>query len=178
MQPPGETSRSDLVERLRQFDRAVALSYPGSSFRMIIVGGGAMALLGVLSRPTDDIDALDFDAELLPLMERFDLNGSVRSYIDHFPYNFEDRLVPVALSTKAVQCFSASLEDLVVSKLYSERPTDRTDIRRPEVLEALDWEKLDSAVREARMSGLIPRRHAEMVRNYEDYRRECYTCDD
>jgi hypothetical protein len=174
---PRNMGRDELLERLRQFDRAVALEYPGCVFQLVIVGGGAMVLLGVLSRPTDDIDAVSFAAELQPLMEQFDVSGRVRSYEDHFPLNFEDRLVPVEFPWKAVQCFTASLEDLVVSKLYSNRPVDSTDIRRPAVVEALDWDQLASAVIEARLSNVVERRYREMVSNYEAYREECQPCE-
>jgi len=32
--------RDELQDRLRQFDRAVALLHPGRSFRLVLVGGG------------------------------------------------------------------------------------------------------------------------------------------
>ncbi len=75
-----DMQRDDLLQRLQGFDRAVALTYPDSLFEVVIAGGGALVLLGVLSRPTDDIDALKFPPELAPLMERFDLNGRVGAY--------------------------------------------------------------------------------------------------
>lgn len=167
---------AELVDRLRQLDRAAALKYPDSVFQLVIVGGGALALLGVLSRPTDDIDALLFPAQLLPLMEQFGVNARVCAYADCFPYNFEDRLVPVDFEPRAVHCYTASIEDLVVSKLYSDRDVDAEDIRLPEVLEAVDWDRLESAVHEARMSSLIERRYNEMLARYEAYREECGSC--
>lgn len=172
------SDRDALLDRLQQFDRAVSLKYPDCVFRLVIVGGGAMALLGVLSRPTDDIDALQFPRELLHLMEQFGVNGRVCAYLDHFPYNFEDRLVRVDFEPRAVRCYTASLEDLVVSKLYSDRDVDAADIRLPEVLKALDWGKLQTAIREAKMSTVVERRYNEMVGRYEEYREECATCDD
>jgi len=177
MDTPKNTERDRLLETLRQFDRAVALECPGCSFELVIVGGGALVLLGVLSRPTDDIDAVRFPAELHPLMEQFGLSGRVIAYESHFPYNFEDRLVPVEFPYRAVRCHTASLEDLVVSKLYSDRDTDASDIREPDVLEALDWELLAKAAREAEMSKLGDRRYRDMLRNYESYREECGPCD-
>lgn len=169
--------RAGLVDRLRRLDRAVALKFPDSVFRLVIVGGGALALLGVLSRPTDDIDALQFPGELLPLMEQFGVNAHVCAYADCFPYNFEDRLVPVDFEARAVHCFTASLEDLVVAKLYSDREVDGADVRLPEVLDALDWDRLEAAVHEAKMSSLVERRYDEMVFRYNIYREECEGCD-
>jgi len=167
----------ELRARLLEFDRAVALLHPGRAFRLVIVGGGALVLLGCLARSTSDLDALQYPAELLPLMEKYDLSNRVTAYMDHFAYNFEDRLVALDLPTTAVQCFTASLEDVVASKLHSDRPTDHSDVRRPEVLQTLDWDRLASIVREMRESTLVERRYREFLTNYEAYRKECGPCD-
>lgn len=177
MNTPKNTQRERLLETLGQFDRAVALEFPDCAFELVLVGGGALVLLGVLSRPTDDLDAVRFPAELQPLMEQFDLSGRVIAYENHFPYNFEDRLVPVDFAYRAVRCSTASLEDLVVSKLYSDRDADASDIREPDVLKTLDWERLAMAVQEAEMSRLGDRRHRNMLHNYEAFREECAPCD-
>ena len=165
--------RDELLARLRGLDRAAALLHPDRAFRVVFVGGGALVLLGCLARATADLDALQFPSELVPLMEQYDLSGRVTAYLDHFAINFEDRLVRVPLETASVEYYTASLEDLIVSKLHSNRPTDRQDIRRPEVLEAVDWEALAIAAEETELSSLIPRRHREFMRNYEEYREEC-----
>ena len=135
-------------------------------------------LLGVLARPTDDIDAIRFPSELQPLMEQFGLSGRVIAYENHFPYDFEDRLVSVDFPYRAVRCYTASLEDVVVSKLYSNRDTDASDIREPDVLSTLDWKRLAKAVQEAEMSRLGDRRYRDMLHNYEAYREECGPCAD
>lgn len=168
----------ELRDRLLAFDRAVGLLYPGEAFRLVFVGGGAMVLLGRLARATSDLDALHFPAELLPLMEQFDLSGRVAAYADHFAYNHEDRLVPLGLDTKSVECYTASLEDIVASKLYSGRETDAADVRRPEVLAALDWDVLAAVVADTEDSKLVERRHREFLHNYEAYREEFGPCDD
>lgn len=137
-----------------------------------------MVLLGCLSRSTDDLDALRFPAELLPLMESFDLSGRVTAYEDQFAYNVEDRLVPLGLPTESVECFAASVEDIVASKLHSDRPTDAADVRRPEVLAALDWDRLAEVVADMEGSKLIERRHPQFLYNYDSYRKEHGPCDD
>jgi len=165
--------RAGLLRRLEAFDRAVAVNYPDCVFELVIVGGGALILLGVLSRPTDDIDAIQYPKQLLPLMKEFDLSGRVVAYADHFPYDFESRLCPVDAEFKAIQCYTASLEDLVVSKLYSDREIDRSDIREATVLSLLDWDQLARAVEEAELSCLNERRYREMLHRYDEYRKEC-----
>lgn len=176
MSVAGNDYHEGLIERLRQFDRAVALEYPDTAFELVIVGGSALILLGVLSRPTDDVDAIRFPRQLEALMEAFDLNGRVVAYESHFPYNFEDRLVPVEFEHRAVRCYTASLEDLVVSKLYSPRDIDSVDIRGAAVLDALDWDRLDAAVQEAGLSKIGEQRYRDMLHNYAEYRGECGPC--
>jgi len=169
---------TELLTRLQEFDRAVALRFPGRSFRLVIVGGGAMVLLGVLNRATSDLDALHFPKELSSMMEEFDLSGRVTAYEDQFAYNMEDRLVRLDVTTSAVDCYVASLEDLVASKLYSDRPVDETDVRRPEVLAALDWDRLAAVVEDMEASSLAERRYRQFLENYRSYREECGPCDD
>lgn len=168
---------AELKDRLLEFDRAVALTFPGRAFGLVLVGGGAMALLGCLARPTDDLDALRFDAELVPLMEQYDISGRVVAYENHFGYHVDDRVVPLDLETRAVRVFTASLEDIVASKLYSARDTDAVDVRRPEVLAALDWSALDAVAADMTDSRLSDRRHAEFLGTYRAYRKEFGPCD-
>jgi len=173
-----DLQRADLTKRLIDLDRAATLLFDERRFRVVLVGGGAMILLGCLSRATQDLDAIQFPTELVGLMETYDVNGRVTAYLDHFPFNFEDRLVPVDVETQTITFLTASLEDIVVSKLYSNRDTDAVDIRRPEVLDALNWMALELAVDEARQSCLNDRRYMEMRRNYDDYREEHGPCAD
>lgn len=172
-----DMGEAELRNRLVEFDRAVALLFPGRAFRLVLVGGGAMVLLGCLARATSDLDALVFPPELLPLMERYDLSGRVTAYIDQFAGTFEERLVPLELETKAVACYTASLEDIVAAKLYSNREIDAKDVRRPEVLDALDWDRLSQVVAEMEEGALIERRCREFLANYESYRKEFGPCD-
>ena len=166
----------ELRSRLLGFDQAVSLTYPGQHFRLVLVGGGAMALLGYLTRATLDLDVLASPAELASLMAEFDLNGQVAAYQDHFAYNMEDRLVSLELPTRAVDCWSASLEDLVASKLHSDREVDKADVRRPEVLAGLDWNRLADVAAEMKASSLNERRHRLFMDHYEEYREEFGPC--
>ena len=89
----------------------------------------------------------------------------------------EDRLVPLNLETTAVECYSASLEDIVASKLYSDRDTDAHDIRRPEVLEKLDWRRLDEVANDMQGSKMNDRRYEQFLHNYRKYRQKYGPCD-
>lgn len=173
-----EMQYSELVARMAGLDRAASIMFPGRRFRIVLAGGGAMILLGCLARATSDLDAVQFPKELVELMGSYDINGRVMAYLDHFPINFEDRLVSIELETESIDFFTASLEDIVTSKLYSNRDSDAVDVRRPEVLKTLDWALLDVAVREARETCLIERRYQEMLDNYATFRKECGPCED
>lgn len=135
-----------------------------------------MVLLGCLARATADIDALVAPPELINLMAEYDINCRVNAFLDHFAYNLEDRLVALELGTTAVEYYSASLEDVVASKLYSDRDTDASDVRRPEVLQALDWARLDEVAKDMHDSKMNERRYAAFLRNYTEYREEFEPC--
>jgi hypothetical protein len=135
-----------------------------------------MVLLGCLARSTADLDALNVPRELVSLMAQYDINCRVTAYLDHFACNLEDRLVPLDLGTTAVECYSASLEDVVASKLYSERDSDAHDVRRPEVLEMLDWARLAEVAEDLRDSKMNDRRYGQFLHNYQEYRKEYGPC--
>lgn len=137
-----------------------------------------MVLLGCLARSTADLDALSVPRELVELMEQYDINCRVNTYANNFAYHFQDRLVPLDLDTKAVECHVASLEDIVASKLCSSRPTDEHDVRRPEVLAVLDWERLDHVARDMKESRLNDRNYREFLRNYAEFREAFGPCVD
>jgi hypothetical protein len=172
-----EMGEPELRRRLSEFDRAVALIHPNRSFRLVLAGGSALLLLGHLSRATEDMDALRCSPELVALMQEYDINNRIDgAYGDHFPYNWEDRLVPLDLETKAVKCYAVSLEDIIASKLCSDRSDDEFDVRRPEVVAAVDWDLLAEVSSEMEASQLNPRRYRGFVRDYEAYREEYGPC--
>jgi hypothetical protein len=163
----------ELRRRLLEFDRAVATLHPDRDFFLVLAGGGALMLLGHLSRVTEDMDALKCSPELAALMERYDINNRIQgAYGDHFPYNWEDRLVPLDVETEAIKCYAASLEDIVASKLCSDRPDDEFDVRRAEVIAAIDWDLLEMVSKEMETSQLNPWRLKNFLSNYEAYREE------
>ncbi len=94
------------------------------------------------------------------------------AYGDSFPYNYEDRLVALPISGKKIDFYAASLEDIVIAKLHSNRDTDLRDIEQPNILAAIDWELLETLATdddEAKASALSIRRHNEFLRSYQDY---------
>ena len=170
----------DLIERLKRVDEDAALLYNDDRrFHMVIVGGCALILLETISRSTMDIDVLDASAEIRGLLEKYDINCNVQTYINNFPYNYEDRLVPLSIGSRKINFFCASLEDIVIAKLHSIRPTDRQDILDPNVIRLLDWDLLDRLAKaddEAKASALNDRNHMEFLSDYDEYVRRCRPC--
>jgi len=167
-----ELSRGELLTRLKRLDEDAGLLYgEGVRFHLVIVGGGALILQEYLSRATHDIDALSSSKELHQLMEKYDINGRVQTYINNFPYNYEDRLV-LLFQGESIDFFTASLEDIVIAKLYSYRDTDLRDIENPEILKALNWELLEQLAtddNEAHASALNENNYAQFRYAYEKY---------
>lgn len=171
--------RGELIERLSRLDEDAGLRFEsGGRFHLVIVGGGALILQQYISRATHDVDAISVSPELLELLEKYDINCRVQTYINNFPYNYEDRLVPLFQGRK-IDFFTASLEDIVVAKLYSLRPADQSDIESDEVLRRLDWgllERLALEENEARASALNDRNYADFKASYEAYVRRFRPC--
>jgi hypothetical protein len=150
--------------------------FPGFRYEILIVGGGALILMGLLDRPTTDLDALTFPRELAELMGRFDIRGHAVTYEHNFPLNRDDRRVALDLPIENGVCYTASLEDLVISKLCSPREQDELDIREPALVEAVDWDKLQSVAEEMPMNCLNERVLAEFRLSYDRYVKECGPC--
>lgn len=172
-------TRDELRERLLRLDEDADLSFDSDDrCRLVIVGGGALILQQYIMRATHDLDAISVSPKLLSLLEKYDINCRVQTFINNFPYNYEDRLVPLFQGRK-IDFFTASLEDIVIAKLYSRRPVDQSDIEVKEVLKKLDWDLLDKLAfdeDEAKASVLNERCYADFKANYENYVRGFKPC--
>ena len=165
--------KEDLLERLARLDEDADLLFDDDRrFRMVIGGGSALILLETITRATHDIDALDVSPEIVDLLEKYDINTRVGTFINNFPYNYDERLVPVRLDGRRIDFYTASLEDIVIAKLYSGRATDIQDIIDPRVLREIDWDRLEhlaTAEDEAKASALNETRYAEFLDSYRTY---------
>ena len=171
--------RDEMIERLLALDEEVSLLYPGTErIRIVIVGGGALVLLEYLSRSTHDVDVLSVSHQIQDLMLKYDINTMVQTYINNFPYNYEDR-IKLVLSGKKIDYFTCSLEDIIIAKLYSYRDTDVSDVTAPTVLKDVNWELLHylaTAEDEAKASALNDYRYGEFLEKYKDYERKYRPC--
>lgn len=175
--------REDLLQKLRDFDEEVNLTFGDAlTLRVVIVGGGALVLMDVIPRMTHDIDVLGtMSSDITAIMQSYDINGRVNAYSHNFPYNYEDRLVPVReVHGKSTQFYTAALEDIVISKLCSNRDTDHADITSPHVLEMIDWDLLHHlaiAEDELKVSCLNDLRYREFLSAFQEYERRYRPCE-
>ena len=172
--------KAELMERLYRLDEDADLMFDDDrKFEMIVVGGSALILLNSISRATHDIDAINVPRDLIELLDKYDINTQAETYINNFPYNFENRLVPIEMETRKIRFYTASLEDIVIAKLCSVRDTDRSDLVEETILRTLNWELLDYLATdedELKASILNDWRYADFKANYDDYVRRFSPC--
>ena len=165
--------RKDILERLNKMDMEafVTIDTP-HMYRMIIVGGSGLVLLETLTRATHDIDAIEASVEIRDLLEKYGANLRVSAFINHFPYNFEDRLHKLPVGGRKILFYTASLEDIVIAKLFSGRPKDRQDLISGEVLRHIDWDVLRYLAtdeNEVKASVLNERSYQDFLHDYREY---------
>ena len=172
--------KEDLMQRLVELDEEASLLFENlQRLHLIIVGGGALVLMELIPRGTHDIDALDVSRQLYDLLFHYDINTNVQTYINNFPYNYEDR-TQLIFSGKIIDFYTASLEDIVIAKLYSYRDTDYEDITSPKVLNAINWQLLKELATkedEAKASAINNIRYREFLHNFEEYERRFRSCE-
>ena len=172
---------NNLLNRLQRLDEDASLLIDSLvRYRVIIVGGSALILLGRLDRATHDIDMLSVPQQLYALLDNYDINTNAEAYINNFPYNFEDRLIKLPLEGACIDYYTPSIEDLVIAKLYSFRDTDLQDIENPAVRESLNWDLLAHLAtddNEAKASALNDRVYQEFLARYETYIKRWRPCE-
>lgn len=165
--------RDELLTRLDRLDEDAALLFDDDRrFHMIIVGGSALILLKTITRATHDVDALNVSHEIYDLLEKYDINTMVGTYVNNFPYNYEDRLVPLKVGGRKIDYYSASLEDIVIAKLYASRPQDIRDITDERVRLSIDWARLEQLALsedEAAASALNERAYKDFLHSYFEF---------
>ena len=168
--------KEELVNNLFKIDEEVSLLFQPTNvkFKIVIVGGGALLLKGIISRATPDIDILTSYKEIDFILSKYNANSRVSAYSDMFPYNYEDRLEKVDIDTKTVEYYVVSTEDLIISKLFSFRDKDKDDIKNAIENKAINFKKLDEIVSsgEVKDACLSPNRYEQFLFNYERFKKE------
>ena len=165
-------SKDDILDRLRQLDRdAYLIDDSDGRYQVVIVGGGALMLMGYIPRATQDIDVIKATNVLHGLFRNYDMNAHVTAYENSFPYNYEDRLNPI-WSGRKIDFYTASLEDIVIAKLCADRPQDKEDIIA--VAEHLDWDVLEHLAKdndELKSNIMNDRNYNDFLYTYNEFTR-------
>ena len=137
--------KEEISKRLDELDEFVSLSdrHNPEPLKAIIVGGAALILRGYIDRSTKDIDFLYVSKEIEKFLKGLDMNTRVQAYLLNFPEDYEARLQPLNIGGRKIRFYTASLEDIVIAKLYSYRDHDIMDINNEEVVKDIDWVLLD-----------------------------------
>ncbi|MGN0115137.1 MAG: DUF6036 family nucleotidyltransferase [Acutalibacteraceae bacterium] len=165
--------RKEIIDRLKDLDRfAFSTLNDNKRYSCVIVGGGALLLLGYSYRVTMDIDFVynNFPKELIELMDKINMNSNATAYIDCFADGYIDRAKPVTdFEPYKIDFYTLSPEDFVVSKLSSGRSKDIIDIKNQKLVEELDFELLNKLVEETKLGLINDRLVDELQIRYEQY---------
>lgn len=166
-----ELYRDEIIQRLLQVDKDMSLlDSTSDTYDCVIVGGSALVLLKKIYRSTHDIDSINASDEIKPLLEAYNINMNVRAYVMNFPDDYIDRIIKVDIPTSKVNFYTVSLEDLVVSKLCSNREKDVQDIENELVYKDLNWELMDELIEEV-CYGMLTDHDVNLLKmNYENYK--------
>lgn len=165
------SNKDEIIERLKQLDKDMALIDTTDTFySCIIVGGSALVLMDKIYRSTHDIDSIASSDKLKPLLDAYNINMNVKAYVLNFPDDYINRLVPVDIETKKVKFYTVSTEDVVVSKLNAARDKDIEDIENDNITKNLNWDLLDKLIDEV-CYGLLTEYDENILRlRYKDYK--------
>lgn len=173
--------KDEMIRRLLNLDEEAALLLPETQrLRLVLVGGGALILMDVIARSTHDMDALSVSPQLRSLLADYDINCDVQAYSCNFAYHYENRLQKLPISGRVIDFYTASLEDIVIAKLFSARPQDREDIISPAVLQKIDWAVLHQiayAQDEVMANVLNDRSYRDFLYDFSEYERSYRPCD-
>lgn len=151
------------IETIEKFD--LFLADIGKSFSAIIIGGGALSLMRVITRETQDIDVLEpiLSQAILQLSQEFAdqinhltpmalkrawLNNGPESLRPNLPEGWHDRIQKI-FAGRAIELYALGRSDLLKTKLFAfcDREQDRQDCLlmnpdRDELKEAMIWVKV------------------------------------
>lgn len=103
-----KSNREEIIEKLIQLDKDVALMDTSEdTYSCVIVGGSALVLMNKIYRSTHDIDSIDASKEIRPLLELYNINMNVNAFLLNFPEGYLSRIQPVDIPTEKVKFYTA-----------------------------------------------------------------------
>ena len=137
--------KNGVLHRLAQLDDDLLSLYGmGRRFEITIIGGSALIMLDLLpnERFTTDIDVLEASHEAQGLLERYDMNPNVSTFLYKYAENWKERRQPVENNGRVLDVFTMSNEDLAITKLLAWRKTDQRDLIDMLAAGSIDLDKL------------------------------------
>ena len=137
--------KEGIINRLIQLDNDLLALYGTSRrFEITITGGSALIVLDLLpdERFTTDIDVLETAKEIETLLDRYNMNMHVSTFLYKYPENWKTRRRSVQYGGKTLDVFTLSNEDLAITKFLAWRETDRVDLINMLEADNIDLDKL------------------------------------
>jgi hypothetical protein len=94
------------------------------------------------TRFTTDIDILSVDPEIEYLLERYDMNTAVSTFVYKYPENWRNRRVLVDSRCQVLEVYTLSNEDIAITKLLAWRHVDKQDLKEMMTLGVVDIAKI------------------------------------
>ena len=141
--------KEGVLQRLAQLDNdLLALYGVYRRFEITITGGSALVLLDLLpdERFTTDIDVLETSNEIKGLLERYDMNMDVSTFMYKYPENWRKRRQPVLYGGQVLEVYTLSNEDLAITKLLAWRRADKIDLANMLAAGNIDVDKLKDII--------------------------------
>jgi len=139
--------KDGILDRLKQLDDdLVALYGMSRRFEITITGGSAFIVLDLLpdERFTTDIDVLETSYEIQALLERYNMNMHVSTFMYKYPEKWRERRQTIAYNGRVLDVYTLSNEDLAITKLLAWRKSDQLDLSNMIAAGGLDVKKLKS----------------------------------
>ena len=114
--------RKELEEKIMSLDQD--LERMGVEIELVIVGGAAFVLKGLIDRSTEDIDHLNKVQSIVSgLLKRYDVNRRVITFESTFG-DWKNDIIPLNTNTKNIRLKTISNERLLASKMFSNKRFD------------------------------------------------------
>lgn len=141
------TSSREILTNLFLIDAEIAELKLSNKVKFAIFGGAAMLIRSPDFRPTQDIDVYMTEKaeseEVFQIFEKYNTNNRLEAIMLIPPKeDFEERLEEVHAGFKSITVYVASAYDIILSKVFSTREKDTTDLVRSGILDTVNLEKL------------------------------------
>lgn len=157
------TGFEEVLASIAQADFQISEARLQKQVEIVIFGGSAFIYRDKKGfRPTRDIDAVihlegdrrDLDEQerkVMEILENNNIFGNIESILDLPPYEeYKDRWEEIELELEWIKVYVASKIDLIMSKVFSTRPKDYTDLVNSDLIDSID--------------------HDYLIETYEDYK--------